>query len=262
MARYTDAEVDEILRRAIERQQKDSSGLAHEDLVAAAREIGIEASEVEAAVAEMRAGGSRKPDAPVPPPAVPSIGGGRGPRRDLAIDDLDDDALDVVDLKSRRARFARHLASYVVVNAALAGMNLMTGGGPWVLWVILGWGIGVALHGVGLFLPEDPRRKERRRKRVRRRRAKETQRERAREAAVTKRQQRRERDKEFERAVQEGVGLLFGAARKKLGEVVAEAKAREGVRVEVDDDRVRVEPPDGDALESDARSPSSSRRRS
>jgi len=38
---YTREEMDEILKRAIERQQAKSEEIGHEDLVAAAGEVGI-----------------------------------------------------------------------------------------------------------------------------------------------------------------------------------------------------------------------------
>lgn len=236
MARYSDAEVEEILRRAIEKQQKDSSGMSHDDLVAAAREVGIEAADVEAAVAEVRRGGDDKAISPVP---------------------VDDDAaLYLQDRRGRRAKFARHLATYVVVNAFLAGMNLMTGGGWWVLWVLLGWGIGVALHGLGTLLPDDPARREHRTRRLRRRRDREALREREHQRRLEKKRSQKAREKEFEHAVQEGVGLLLSAAARKIEDAVerrreaeGRPRAREGARVAVDDsdDRVRVEVPEREA---------------
>lgn len=49
-------------------------------------------------------------------------------------------------LKKRRD-FQGHLASYVVVNAALWGIWAITGGGyPWPAWVTGGWAIGVLLN--------------------------------------------------------------------------------------------------------------------
>ena len=48
--------------------------------------------------------------------------------------------------------FYQHLITYVIINAALVGINLMTS--PhylWFLWALLGWGIGVALHALTTF---------------------------------------------------------------------------------------------------------------
>lgn len=50
------------------------------------------------------------------------------------------------------AEFYSHLATFAVVCAGLAALNVLTSPGyPWVLWVVFGWGIGVASHAVGVF---------------------------------------------------------------------------------------------------------------
>lgn len=54
--------------------------------------------------------------------------------------------------------FLIHLAAYVAVNAVMAAVNLMqtpAEGEPlelWFQWPLLGWGIGVVAHGLGLVL--------------------------------------------------------------------------------------------------------------
>jgi 2TM domain len=46
-----------------------------------------------------------------------------------------------------------HLAIYLVVNAGLfLGSNLMFGHGRYSLGPLLGWGVGVAFHGIAVFL--------------------------------------------------------------------------------------------------------------
>jgi hypothetical protein len=46
-----------------------------------------------------------------------------------------------------RRGFQAHLTVYAVVNAALVGIWLVTGGGYfWPGWVLFGWGIGLLLH--------------------------------------------------------------------------------------------------------------------
>jgi hypothetical protein len=48
--------------------------------------------------------------------------------------------------------FYQHLAAYVVVNAALVLINLLTSPRDlWFMWPLLGWGIGVALHALSVF---------------------------------------------------------------------------------------------------------------
>jgi len=42
--------------------------------------------------------------------------------------------------------FYVHLFVFAMVLAGLAIVNLSTGGPWWVLWVLLGWGIGIVAH--------------------------------------------------------------------------------------------------------------------
>jgi len=64
--------------------------------------------------------------------------------------DLDPSSLE------RRARrrvgvkigFLAHLSAYVLVNTALQGLNLLSGGPHWSVWPALGWGLGLAAHGL------------------------------------------------------------------------------------------------------------------
>jgi len=46
--------------------------------------------------------------------------------------------------------FYIHLSVFVLVMAGLAIVNLLTGQRWWVLWVLLGWGIGVLAHGLAV----------------------------------------------------------------------------------------------------------------
>jgi class 3 adenylate cyclase len=51
-----------------------------------------------------------------------------------------------------RQSFKTHLTVYLLVNAFLVGVWAVGGGGYfWPVWVILGWGLGVALHGAAVF---------------------------------------------------------------------------------------------------------------
>ncbi len=48
--------------------------------------------------------------------------------------------------------FYQHALIYVVINAFLFVVNLITSGGHWwFYWPLLGWGIGVAAHAVTVF---------------------------------------------------------------------------------------------------------------
>jgi hypothetical protein len=68
-----------------------------------------------------------------------------------------------------RVGFYWHLASYVVVNAFLIGIYLITNwndasfGYPWFVWPLAGWGIGLILHAFGVFVfPDTGREQEQR----------------------------------------------------------------------------------------------------
>jgi hypothetical protein len=47
--------------------------------------------------------------------------------------------------------FYIHLFVFATVLAALAVINWATGGPWWVLWVLLGWGVGVLAHALTVF---------------------------------------------------------------------------------------------------------------
>ena len=50
--------------------------------------------------------------------------------------------------------FYNHLFSYILVNILLAGLNYYTNqwAYPWFLWVVGGWGIGLAFDALKVFL--------------------------------------------------------------------------------------------------------------
>ena len=47
--------------------------------------------------------------------------------------------------------FYGHVVIYLVVNTGLALINLLSGGGWWFYWPLVGWGIGLVAHGVSVF---------------------------------------------------------------------------------------------------------------
>jgi hypothetical protein len=48
--------------------------------------------------------------------------------------------------------FYVHLCVYLIVNAGLFTVNALTAWGHWwFYWPLFGWGIGVAIHGLGTF---------------------------------------------------------------------------------------------------------------
>ena len=47
--------------------------------------------------------------------------------------------------------FYIHATIYAAVNATLLAIDLLTPGGPWFWWPLLGWGVGLFSHAVSVF---------------------------------------------------------------------------------------------------------------
>ena len=47
--------------------------------------------------------------------------------------------------------FYTHATIYVIVNIFLFLIDLLTGGGWWFYWPLLGWGIGLGVHALNVF---------------------------------------------------------------------------------------------------------------
>lgn len=137
---YSHEEVDEILKRALERQQASASGVRRDELVEAAGEVGIDAADVDAAIREVEA------------------------ERHIGKQALVDVS---ADRKRELFAFYRHLGIYLVVNAALFMMDMLSSGGVWFYWPLLGWGIGVGAHAVNVLFPKESKRERRERKKIR-----------------------------------------------------------------------------------------------
>jgi hypothetical protein len=188
---YTRDEVEEILRRALETQPLET--LSHEDLVDAAVEAGIDAADVEAAAKQLEE------------------------EREVR---AEEDRI----VNWRKKRFLQSIYTYVVVNAGLFVIDIMSGPGWWVQWVLAGWGIALALGARRALIPD----RERLRRRARRRIAK-------RSRGKWEKQVR----KEVDRAIQVGVDALVDAASRKLSaRDQATAPQRPRVRVEEAGSRV------------------------
>ena len=48
--------------------------------------------------------------------------------------------------------FYIHATVYVLVNLGLWAIATVTGRGPWNVWPLLGWGLGLAIHGIVTFI--------------------------------------------------------------------------------------------------------------
>lgn len=193
MKEYSRDEVEEILRRALETQPLEM--LSHRDLVDAAVEAGIDADDVEAAAQQLEE------------------------EREVR---FEEDRI----LNWRKKRFLQSIYTYVVVNAGLFVVDIMSGPGWWVQWVLAGWGIALALGARRALLPDRERMQARIRRRISRRRG-----------GKWEKQVR----KEVDRAIQVGVDALLDAASRKLS---ARGQAAGPQRP-----RVRVKQADGEIAE-------------
>jgi hypothetical protein len=135
---YSKEEADAILARAIE-LHGHGEATSHAELVATAREIGVAPEALEKAAAEVL--GRRS----------------------------DDQALRALRARQWRGFFA-HLVPYVCVGMLLGFINVATGGFPWAVIPMLGWGIGLASHLLAVALPDE----EKLRRRVARQRERES----------------------------------------------------------------------------------------
>lgn len=190
---YSDAELEAILRRALEQQAAAGDGFGHDELVAAAREVGLDEAAVERAVAEVA---------------------------------IERDTQQIrAALRSKRVqRWLRHLVTYLAVVGGFMGLHLLGLAGAWVLWMAVGWGIGLALDTYGkLRAPteEEVDAERERLNRQARRQAKAEARREARRRQLEERAQRaarRQQRPELEQVIEEGVSLLLAVAARKIRE--------------------------------------------
>jgi len=117
---YSKDEVDRIIRRALKLKKADS--VNHQELVDTAKEFGIDPQTLEAAI-EREQEAFEKEKA-------------RRTRQ-----------------QRRKARFHRHLWSYIIVIGALLLINITTPGVWWFQWPALGWGIGLAFNFRAAYFP-------------------------------------------------------------------------------------------------------------
>lgn len=110
---YSDEEVRAILARALEKQQRRD--MSHEDLIAAAREVGVSEAELEEAAREEA----------------------RRRENDREIEEWRTD-----NQRGLRA----HTITWLSVTLLLASINVITGGIWWFLIPTLAWAVGLAAH--------------------------------------------------------------------------------------------------------------------
>lgn len=173
---YTRQEADEILRRALAAQPA-TEGISHDDLVAAAREVGIPTSAIEAAAGEL-----------------------------TADQQLSERAAQI--RRRRRAAFLRHLLIYLVVNGGIFFVDHADGGAYWFQFPLIIWGVILVVLGIARLAPD--------RQSLLRRAERELEKERRQAQRRSLRTARKEGAKEFEAAVQEGVSSLLSVAARTI----------------------------------------------
>ncbi|MFC1863451.1 2TM domain-containing protein [Thermodesulfobacteriota bacterium] len=119
---YKSDEVDRIIRRAL--QLKRDEMISHDDLVDMAKELGLDSQTLETAIEQEQ----------------------------QAFDYLKTRKVRII---RRKAKFHRHLWSYIIVMGALILINIFTPGPWWFQWPVLGWGIGLALHFRAAYFPAE-----------------------------------------------------------------------------------------------------------
>jgi hypothetical protein len=117
---YSKDEVDRIIRRALKMKKEDS--VNHQELIDTAKEFGIDPQTLEAAIKEDQEG-------------------------------FEKERARSIRLRRRKARFHRHLWSYIIVIGALLLINITTPGPWWFQWPALGWGIGLAFNFKAAYFP-------------------------------------------------------------------------------------------------------------
>ena len=117
---YSKDEVDRIIRRALKLKKEDS--ISHQELLDTAREFGIDPQTLEAAIEEDQ-------------------------------ETYEKERVRKTRLLRRKARFHRHLWSYMIVIGGLLLINAVTPGPWWFQWPALGWGIGLAFNFKAAYFP-------------------------------------------------------------------------------------------------------------
>ncbi len=192
---YSQAEVNEIIRRALDKQAEREGHLDHDDLVVIADEVGIDRESLERATAELAQARDRQLT-----------------QQDEAREIAEERAIQL-------KRFGASLLSHAVMNGVFYYVDTHFFSGVWFKWPLLGSAIFLAFRLRHVLAPHDKlmqrrRREERKRERERRRAARAAWRDRLfSDGGVSS-----EGAAQFEKVVQNGVGALLDIAARKLDE--------------------------------------------
>ena len=122
---FTDEEVSSIVRRAL-RNQATPGRISYEDLAEIAQQSGVSETVLRQAIEEEE-----------------TLGEFERAKEQW--------------LQRRKSSFFHHLRTFCIVNGFLFVVNVMTnpGGYLWVMWPILGWGIGLAFNAAEALFPSE-----------------------------------------------------------------------------------------------------------
>ncbi len=121
--KYTSEQMELILKNAIKKQGAKGN-ISHEDLVATARELGIDENDLQSAIEEYLEG----------------------------ISPLEEAKLEW--RKQKRRKFYEHLQTYLIINGMFAGICYYSGA-DWYIWSVMGWGVGLAFDAFASLFPSD-----------------------------------------------------------------------------------------------------------
>jgi hypothetical protein len=199
--RYDEAEARAILDRALRRDAKQ--GIEHDELVAAAREVGISEDALETALEEVEQ--TRAEDEA---------------RRSI--------------IRRRRRGLANHALAYGLVCGSLTLVALLLTGGLWFLWPVILWGTGLVFHARGALQREvsadQLRRELRRRERAADRERRLPGRERPRLPAGKRHEALEQGAEQLGAAVEKGVALLMSKVAEKIQQELTPKPDRPGRR--------------------------------
>lgn len=124
--RYSEDEVSSIIRRALQQGGASDGSISHEELIDIAMKSGVHPDKLDSVLKEQEL------------------------NREI------DDAK-ALWIKRHREDFHSHLRTYVIVIGFLIVINLMTRSYPWVIWPIVGWGVGLLLHASDTYFVSEER---------------------------------------------------------------------------------------------------------
>jgi hypothetical protein len=199
---FTQEEVNAILSRAVERQSPDGGSLTRAEILDAGAQAGIGSAAIEEAIREIEEGRPAASEA---------------------------ERVERV-LVSRRwaawRAFSIHFSVYAMTGVFLGFINSQTGGPPWFLFPMLGWGIGLTAHFISVlfsFVFPDPRRQERIRNQLRKSDERESESRRRRDARSAQ-GPLVESAKELGVAMQRGMATVIADVAKTIHEEVDRAE--------------------------------------